>query len=288
MYTDSNGKKWFKGNLHMHTKRSDGRLTPEEAIALYRKNGYDFIALTDHWKVSKTERHGDLLVLSGCEYNVGKTPSEGIFHIVGAGMYTDPCLDRADSAQEIIDRIRACGGFAVLAHPAWSLNTPEQLRSLHGYDATEIFNSVSDFPRNCRPYSGAIVDLLASEGNCVPLIATDDAHWYAETDTCRSYIWVQADENSPEALLSAMRAGRFYATQGPRISVKKEDRRLVVETTPASRITFFSDAVWVNNRSAVSENVTSCEYAIHANETFVRVEVTDAQGRTAWWSPISV
>ena len=43
MYIDKNNRKWFKGNLHTHTNLSDGRLSPEESIALYRENGYDFI-----------------------------------------------------------------------------------------------------------------------------------------------------------------------------------------------------------------------------------------------------
>ena len=45
MYTDANGAKWFKGNLHTHTTRTDGVKTPEEAIALYRGAGYDFFGI---------------------------------------------------------------------------------------------------------------------------------------------------------------------------------------------------------------------------------------------------
>ena len=47
MYIDAAGKKWFKGNIHTHTTVSDGRMAPEDSIALYLKNGYDFLALTD-------------------------------------------------------------------------------------------------------------------------------------------------------------------------------------------------------------------------------------------------
>ena len=34
---------WLRGNLHMHTRRSDGRLTYEEAVALdvYKRQGQD-------------------------------------------------------------------------------------------------------------------------------------------------------------------------------------------------------------------------------------------------------
>ncbi len=163
MYKDSAGSIWYKGNLHMHTTRSDGRLSPEEASELYRQNGYDFIALTDHWKQTMEDDFKGLLRLSGCEYNIGATPREGIYHILAIGCTNDPAVSRSDDAQAIVDRIHAAGGLAVLAHPAWSINTPEQIESVRGFDATEIFNSVSDFPRNIRPYSGTIVDMLSSK-----------------------------------------------------------------------------------------------------------------------------
>lgn len=38
----------FRGDLHMHTCRSDGREDPATVCANYRKLGYDFIVVTDH------------------------------------------------------------------------------------------------------------------------------------------------------------------------------------------------------------------------------------------------
>lgn len=42
------GAQWYRGNLHMHTYWSDGRAFPEQAIDIYKKLGYDFIALSEH------------------------------------------------------------------------------------------------------------------------------------------------------------------------------------------------------------------------------------------------
>jgi histidinol phosphatase-like PHP family hydrolase len=41
--------RFYRGNLHTHSNRSDGELPPEEVIAAYRAQGYDFLALTDHF-----------------------------------------------------------------------------------------------------------------------------------------------------------------------------------------------------------------------------------------------
>lgn len=42
------GRYPFRGDLHMHTCRSDGRQAPAIVAAQYRKYGYDFLAITDH------------------------------------------------------------------------------------------------------------------------------------------------------------------------------------------------------------------------------------------------
>lgn len=59
---------FFKGNLHCHTTVSDGKLSPDEVVALYRDLGYDFLALTDHRRLSApTHLEGCMLLLSGME-----------------------------------------------------------------------------------------------------------------------------------------------------------------------------------------------------------------------------
>ncbi len=40
--------KWWKGNLHTHTLRSDGDEFPEVVVEWYKSHGYHFLALSDH------------------------------------------------------------------------------------------------------------------------------------------------------------------------------------------------------------------------------------------------
>ena len=42
------GRYPFIGDLHLHTYRSDGSQSPAVVAANYRRNGYDFMAITDH------------------------------------------------------------------------------------------------------------------------------------------------------------------------------------------------------------------------------------------------
>lgn len=284
MYQDSQGRRWYKGNLHTHTSRSDGVLSPEESIALYRSNGYDFMVLTDHWKVSEQRTEDGMTFLSGCEYNFGQTVQEGILHIVGVGLQGVPQVERSDDAQTAIDAIHACGGFAILAHPGWSLNTPDQIRALRDVDATEIYNSVSGLPRNCRPYSGAIVDLMAAEGLFLPLVADDDTHFYLKEDSCRSYIWLQAEENTPEALMAALRQGRYYGSQGPILDIERTADGLSIRTSPVRSIVFMTDSPWLEERAVIGDAVTEANFRFSPTDSYVRVEATDAEGNTAWSS----
>lgn len=41
-------QQWLKGNLHTHTLWSDGDAYPEVVVDWYKRNGYNFVALTDH------------------------------------------------------------------------------------------------------------------------------------------------------------------------------------------------------------------------------------------------
>ena len=45
---DLAGRYPFRGDLHIHTCRSDGRQEPNVVCANYRRHGYDFFAITDH------------------------------------------------------------------------------------------------------------------------------------------------------------------------------------------------------------------------------------------------
>ena len=48
VHSDLVGRYPFRGDLHMHTCRSDGKQAPAIVASEYRKNGYDFLSITDH------------------------------------------------------------------------------------------------------------------------------------------------------------------------------------------------------------------------------------------------
>ena len=282
MMTDLFGKIRYKVNLHTHTSLSDGRKSPAEVLQRYRDQGYDAIALTDHWFCGTSGEEDGITVLSGCEYNVGGSDcATGVYHILGIGMTRQPSVTKHQSAQEIIDRIHEAGGLVILAHPAWSLNTPDMLIALKGIDATEIYNSVSEVHHSRRGDSSLIVDMLGCRGCYLPLVASDDAHYYDGSDDCVSWIMAEAEDNTREALMRAIRRKQFYATQGPEVHLRRDGNGYRVQCSPVSEIVFLSNFAWCP-RVFEGEGITEAYYEPKEGETFLRVQVKDQNGKRAW------
>ncbi len=283
MIINSFGEKYYKLALHLHTTVSDGRKSPEEVAKEYKEDGYDAIALTDHWKYSQGGKIEDLHIISGCEYNIGANDTiSGVWHIVSLFTESDPSPKRDATAQEAVDAINKAGGIAVLAHPAWSVNTPEDYVNLNGVLATEIYNAVSDAGQSLRPYSDYYVDLCANRGVYPLIFATDDAHAYNGNDNRLGWVMVKAEELSDEALKNAIRNGDFYATQGPAIHVERVENKLIIDTSPCEIIGTISNLSWDRDRVLRGNDITHFEYQIRDNEKWIRVEARDKNGKKAW------
>ncbi len=281
-------KPFFKGNLHCHTTNSDGKLTPEECKAFYREHGYDFLSITDHRKLSEeTHMEDGMLVLCGMEMDYF-LPGE-VVHLVGVGLSEE--LNQHDvtrNMQTYIDLVNRYDGRVIIAHPAWSLNTVTTLSGLHGLTAAEIYNSASTYPWNGdRADSSNVLDAAAAHGTFFNFVASDDSHWY-NGEAGRSFTMVQADELTKESLFKAIDEGRFYCSQGPEIrQITVEDERIHVECSEAERVIFYSNLVWANNRCVAKPGMTEAEYIARPEngETYVRIQVMDQEGRSAWSNP---
>ena len=274
--------KWYKGNLHMHTTCSDGHLSPEEAILIYKKNDYDFISITDHRKLSKEQHFEGMLLIPGAEWDF----SDPVYHILSIGTESDFGYSEGCSIRELIVRINESGGIAILAHPAWSLMNPDEMMNLDGFAAAEIYNSVSAAPWNAnRADSSQYFDLWAAKGKIVPAVASDDSHWYTGEQT-KSYTMVQAEALNTRSIIDAIKAGKFYASQGPRfyeISYD-EDKVCVKFSDEVKRVIVYSNSVWVDQRVYDNPNGEIVYYRAKSDK-FVRIELIDGTGNRAWSSP---
>ncbi len=281
---------FYKANFHCHTTESDGKLCPLSVAEFYQQAGYDILSITDHHTVTEINNN-QILLIPGIEidYNL---PGQWV-HIIGLGMkHTISALwNRFGTPQEGIDLIRSLGGIAVLAHPAWSLNTPAFMSSLTGLSGVEIWNSVSTLPLNAdRADSSSLLDVTwACGGELIPVFANDDSHPY-KSEAGVAATMVQAEELTIPAVMNALKTGRFYGTTGPLIHQieNRNNQEIIVHCSPAESVIFYSNSPWAPGRSVIKHDLTECNYFVQKNERFIRIEVRDSAGKKAWSAPFKV
>ena len=152
-----------------------------------------------------------------------------------------------------------------------------------------MWNSVSTLPLNAeRADSSSLLDVTAALGRPLPFVANDDTHAYG-AEVALGWTMIQADALTVPAVLEALDRGSFYATQGPAIrQLEIEDGQMRVACSPADRIVFYSNQVWVEGRARMGRGMTESVYDIQPGDHFVRVQVTDAEGKHAWSSAYAV
>ncbi len=283
---------WFKGNLHVHTTRSDGDRTPEEAADWYRAHGYHFLALTDHRVAWEGRPLGsDFITLSGIEVD-GTDPAAGLYHLVGLGLdrAPDPPQGLRQSMQGDVDLLRSAGALVSLAHPYWSGQMSKDLMSLERCFALEVYNGGCEVD-DARGFSNVHWDDLLAAGRGLYGLAVDDAHWRSgDKDAGLGWVWARAAELTQTAILSALASGRFYASSGPEIhdlQFDAEKRTVTVRSAPVTAVDFVGNG-YRSRRISAPPGQTLCEasYTLREGQTYVRIACRDEQGRWAWTNPI--
>jgi hypothetical protein len=294
--------RFWRGNLHTHSDRSDGCLTPVEVCRRYADEGYDFLALTDHfiglygYPIVDTTSYRRLgfTTLLGAELHSGAMQNGELWHILAVGLPSDFApshtpdfwpVDGQETGPELARRAREAGAFVAVAHPQWSGLTLADARSIDAAHAVEIYNH--GCAMGCdRPDGASIADLLLTEGRDLALIATDDAH-FTEPDHFGGWVMVKAAENTPEALLAALKAGHFYSSQGPEIrhAELKGDHILVDCSAAASVIVQGAGSA---ARAVHGHSMTRAKLPLErfSNSAWLRITVSDRAGKRAWTNPI--
>ena len=176
----------FKGDLHLHSCRSDGGESPAYVAGACRRVGLDFMAVTDHWKYEPSLEA--IAAFAGLDFDLRIFPGEEVHqepynsvHIVNFGgrcgisdqiRAKQPYLTEVEAiAASLTDcplpaprrflyaqclwtyrRIRAASGLAVFAHPYWvegpRYNVPEDLIAQHFADQPyDAFELLGGFHR---------------------------------------------------------------------------------------------------------------------------------------------
>jgi hypothetical protein len=287
---------WLRCALHAHTTNSDGELPPDKLVRHYEWAGFDVLAITDHFVRTDASSTDALLVIPSTE--IDATAAGENAHLLALGVDTAP--PRPDGEFEpladVVAWIDAHGGVPYLAHTYWSGLRTELWEACPGLVGVEIYNAGCELEVG-RGFATTHWDEALERGRLLYGIATDDSH-HPGYDSAYAWVWARCGERSRDAVLDALRSGRFYSSTGPVIhELEVDDDAVTVRTSAAASVVLMTGR---RRGSSVNAGRMGYSYRGRALETsddgellrtrlerpahapFGRLEITDARGRRAW------
>ncbi|MBN1186057.1 MAG: CehA/McbA family metallohydrolase [Bacteroidales bacterium] len=266
-------KKWYKGNTHIHTTYSDGKLIPAEVVATYKTDGYDFIFITDENRITPTDTLSDSIFLC---FNGEEAIMEQHFSCLNIIRDIAPL-----TFQEVIDSTHVQGGIAVLNHPLRGTHEvyAAEILEMESLNYIEIFNGKSE--KDGYHDNQMLWDSILSAGKLFYGLAADDFH---ETKhLSKGWIMVSADTLQKDSIVNAIKKGNFYSTTGTFISkIDVSGSHITIIAKDAKTITFIGD----NRTTLQTSNGDTSTYTIKGDEGYIRVEVLDMNNKKAWTQPL--
>lgn len=296
-------RKMLKGGLHCHTTRSDGKVAPDEVIRLHKKNGYDFLAITDHrnYNYINYAPETGITIIPGMEFDNTIDRGYGCrhFHTVCIGpakedgnkFEQDVVLSPGKAAdqfeyQSFLDEAHENKNLTIYCHPEWSTTPAKYFEKQKGNFAMEIWNSGSAI--NCdMDTDAAYWDELLGQSIKIYGVATDDGH--ALNEHCNGWVMVNA-ENNVNDILRALKAGEFYSSCGPEIyDFYVDDATAVIECSAVAKIRLQSDKHPTRMVKSEDGSLTRAEFDLKhwaGPYLYIRFTVIDKDGNKAWTNPI--
>jgi len=223
-----NGQGIFFGNLHSHTRYSDGKGTPAEALTWARDFGFDFYAITDHaelltkWQWKDTEKQvnlfnkpGEFVAIRGFEWS---HPIRG--HINVFNTSSSHGFFRYWSLRSFYKWIRSQNAIGMWNHPgrtAW----PGDFNRLKIYDSRNIPHmALMETGNGGNGNNSGLYEpyyILALDKGWKPGAANNLDNHSLGGNSHRTA--VVAQELTRESILEAIRERKTYGTDDPNLKL---------------------------------------------------------------------
>ena len=205
----------YKANLHCHSTLSDGKLTPEELVKIYKEHGYSILSITDHER-PRAHQHlneKDFLLITGyeayirtnteCKYDAydkevhlnlfARDPEDttiicynevcckynrrdgAMAEITKRAGSEEPRLYTHEYINKFIRTANENGYLVAYNHPYWSMEDEADILAYDGCFSMEICN-FSSYVTNGLEYNGALYDQLLKRGKRIFVHGADDNH----------------------------------------------------------------------------------------------------------------
>ena len=277
----------LKGSMHNHTNNSArydgfGSGCPRATAIKFRdEGGFDFFTFTDHNYVTFDPQVPGIVWMGNAmeDTKLGAHAQHLVVYNLPTGYRF---WNRSDNIHELIEYYLSLGAIVSLAHPC----CPEQfqpdhkLLSIEHIDFVEIVSPIQEHER--------AFDLLLSNGVNVFGLGVDDyhyqSHWnYPNWLFNKAFIIAFAERRDRESIWRALLSGSFYAaTLDARMNISCTDGVISVSSNIPSTFEFIRLNTENPGRGLVLktyENVKEASYTIQGNEGYVRIRMTNSDGR---------
>lgn len=212
-------KEWYFGELHNHTRVSDGKISLEELEKEIVEKELDFIFPTEHNSILTKYPNIAIPVIPATELtldDLGHFNFFGLKEFIDYYSLVEEGEKKEESLRKIFDKVKEIGGYISLNHPFHnSRRMPLGLMydiELKYLDLLEVINSPTSNGRNPYYDKKALeaLDILWSNGYKVFAVAGSDNHGMTIGDPLN---YVKLDEYSTKDILKNFKAGRSYISR---------------------------------------------------------------------------
>lgn len=283
---------FFKGNTHMHSKVSDGSLTPEDLKKLYKGNGFNFIAITDHNIFGNYDyfNEKDFIMLPGVEIDTFNDNKYN--HVIGLGTLKTKYkhlqnIERTgkENIQDLINLLVNNGNLAIIAHPSWSNLDLSDVLNAKNFTGIEIFNNLCEL-RWANGESSVYFENICRSGGYCNCFASDDLH-DSTAAQMGSFISVKAESLTAENIISSIQKGSFYASTGPIINdFYIENGITYISCSPVEQINFITDRINKHYYTHSDGKTLISAFAQIIGARLIRAIIIDKYGKKAYTQPI--
>lgn len=300
---------WYKANLHSHCTVSDGKLTPEEAKAIYKARGYQIYAYSDHHVCvphPELKDEGFLPITSiECSIKDFRDPcneERTTYHLnffaknEQAEFPEFPRLElekRREYSVEIINdlirRANEAGFLAQYNHPYWSQQTVRDFGPLEGLWGFEVFNGGSQTYKRNGWGDQQFLEMMW-EGKYLCPTGSDDNHnaypfGHPMCDSFHGFTMIRAEKLDYQAVLAAMEQGQLYASNGPLIEeLYIKGQEVHIRTSPCCKILLRTQYRGFLSAHANEDTLTEAVFDLSEIKTpprYLRFEVWDTKNQRA-------
>ncbi len=301
---------YFKTAMHCHSLNSDGKLSVEEQKELFKKEGYSIVAFTDHEHLIDNSYldDEDFLTITSCEIAIKEfsdqsTLKNTLMRVTHLNLYAQdqhnvitPCYnsvydhfindnikdkirfngqyDRVyskDGINAIIKEAKSQGFLVCYNHPEWSLENATDYLQYDDLDFVEVYNHASTIG-GCECYQIQAFDDFLRKDKKIFNVMADDSH--KKEHMFGGFIMINAPKLDYGTIISALKKGEFYSSQGPLIySLTRNGNEVTVECSDAKRISLSTKGRRTEAQCGV--NLTKAKFKLKESDGYFRITVVD-------------